>query len=379
MTWVSYAQNCEDVMLMRALGGVAQGFYVDVGANDPRADSVTRAFYERGWRGINLEPVPHWHGALCEDRPRDLNLAVAASDADGTLRLWEIVGTGLSTGDEAYAQRHRAEGREVRALEVPAMRLDRILAEAGVREVHFLKVDVEGAEEAVLRGLDLSRVRPWVVLVEATEPGSRRSAHAGWEPLLTGSGYRMVWFDGLNRFYLADEHAALAAGFDAPPNVFDHFIRYSEWLARREVDALQAALARVSAAAAAPTPAASAAAEVASLRQALAQANARLAEVYASRSWRVAAPLRALAGLARRLLGRPSAPAPVGLPGTQSAAGQTHPAPTPSATPTREALAGSKVDASVDAIAAARSDLGVMARARLEDLTRALERARRET
>ena len=78
MTWVSYAQNYEDVTLLRALGDVASGFYIDVGANDPRFDSVTRAFYERGWHGINIEPVPHWHERLRSDRPRDLNLRVAA-------------------------------------------------------------------------------------------------------------------------------------------------------------------------------------------------------------------------------------------------------------------------------------------------------------
>jgi hypothetical protein len=47
MTFISYAQNYEDVVLHRALSDVQRGFYVDVGAQDPIADSVTRAFYER--------------------------------------------------------------------------------------------------------------------------------------------------------------------------------------------------------------------------------------------------------------------------------------------------------------------------------------------
>ena len=45
--FVSYAQNYEDVMLWRALKHVKKGFYVDVGANDPKFDSVTQAFYGR--------------------------------------------------------------------------------------------------------------------------------------------------------------------------------------------------------------------------------------------------------------------------------------------------------------------------------------------
>ena len=41
MTFISYAQNFEDVMLWRALKHVEKGFYVDVGAQDPVVDSVS--------------------------------------------------------------------------------------------------------------------------------------------------------------------------------------------------------------------------------------------------------------------------------------------------------------------------------------------------
>ena len=56
--FVSYAQNFEDVILNRALHGVTDGCYIDIGANDPEVDSVSLAFYERGWRGLHVEPLP---------------------------------------------------------------------------------------------------------------------------------------------------------------------------------------------------------------------------------------------------------------------------------------------------------------------------------
>jgi hypothetical protein len=74
--------------------------------------------------------------------------------------------------------------------------------------VHFLKVDVEGFEADVLRGMDFPLCRPWIVVVEAIMPNSRDSNHA-WEHLVTDQ-YRFAWFDGLNRYYVADEHAELA-------------------------------------------------------------------------------------------------------------------------------------------------------------------------
>jgi len=54
MTFISYAQNFEDVMLWRALGHVSAGRYIDVGAQDPVVDSVSKAFYEHGWRRIHV-------------------------------------------------------------------------------------------------------------------------------------------------------------------------------------------------------------------------------------------------------------------------------------------------------------------------------------
>src|SRR5688572_4513997 len=50
----SFAQNGEDVRLWRIFANQGPGFYVDVGAGDPTADSVTRLFYDSGWTGINI-------------------------------------------------------------------------------------------------------------------------------------------------------------------------------------------------------------------------------------------------------------------------------------------------------------------------------------
>jgi hypothetical protein len=51
-------------MLWRALSTVRDGFYIDIGAGDPDRDTVTRAFYERGWQGINIDPDPTCFAAL---------------------------------------------------------------------------------------------------------------------------------------------------------------------------------------------------------------------------------------------------------------------------------------------------------------------------
>lgn len=235
MTFVSYSQNFEDIMLRRALKDVRQGFYVDVGAQHPIRDSVTKAFSLAGWRGINIEPVRHWFDMLESDRPYDINLNVAVSDQPGHLDLFEVEGTGLSTTETSFADSHREAGHTVVSHSVPTQSLDEILATHAPSEVHFLKVDCEGAERAALASCSFDTIRPWIVVVEATLPNSETSVHEDWEYLLTGRGYSLAYRDGLNRYYVADEHAELKALMELPPNVFDDFIR------RADLDAHEAA------------------------------------------------------------------------------------------------------------------------------------------
>jgi len=222
---ISYAQNFEDVILWRVLKHVNSGFYIDVGANDPKKDSVTKWFYDNGWRGINIEPVSQWFHEINIDRVRDINLNVAAGDSEGTLTLYEIPDTGLSTSNKEYAEKHENEnGFANNEIQVPQKTLTSICEEFHVSPIHFLKIDVEGAELSVLNGLDLKIIRPWIILVEATLPGTQKEEYQLWENILLSGGYHFTYFDGLNRFYVADEKVSeLKSLFSAPPNIFDGF------------------------------------------------------------------------------------------------------------------------------------------------------------
>lgn len=355
--FVSYAQNYEDVMLWRALKHVGAGVYVDVGANDPVVDSVTKAFYEAGWHGINIEPVQEFYEKIRSDRPEDINLMTAVGEQDGTMTFHEVVGTGLSTMDRDLAERHaREHGFAVRSYDMPVTTLTRLLQHHRQPDIHFLKIDVEGAELSVLRGLDLDSIRPWVIVVESTLANSQIENYTEWEGCITSHNYHYVYFDGLNRFYVADEQGHLDAAFSSPPNYFDRFIRAREhflqirvseqerslseadaWIGlldKHDLDlgaqmlALQEQAARDAAAlrdregrlAAATKTLARRAAQIADLTASLSQAraeqdalSAQLAAIYASTSWRITAPLRWAKALLRRLGTVPAAALSRGL------------------------------------------------------------------
>lgn len=219
----SYAQNFEDVMLWRALGRVEKGFYIDVGAQDPIIDSVSKAFYERGWRGIHIEPVAEYAAALRHDRPDECVIEALIGAAPGSQVFFQIPNTGMSTANKDIAERHRQSGWEVTATMMPTTTLETVFSQSEGREVQWLKVDVEGMENAVFTGWGSHPARPWIVVVEATEPNCQTPTWQEWEHLLLARDYAFVYFDGLNRFYVHSSRRELAGAFQAPPNVFDRY------------------------------------------------------------------------------------------------------------------------------------------------------------
>jgi FkbM family methyltransferase len=224
--FVSYAQNFEDVMLHRALGHVTEGRYLDIGAGEPDADSVTLAFYKANWCGINVEPLSGPFSRLMKQRPLDINLNVAVGSAIAEAVLY-VVGpeSGLSTLDPQFAEQYASEGWPIEERRVPITTLAELCSSYVQGDIHFLKIDAEGAEQDILRGADFSRWRPWIILVEATLPNSQIPNYQVWEPLLINNGYEFCYFDGLNRFYLSEEKASsLRTAFAVPPNVSDNFV-----------------------------------------------------------------------------------------------------------------------------------------------------------
>jgi FkbM family methyltransferase len=234
--FISYAQNAEDVLLYRALGNIERGCYVDVGAADPVFDSVTCAFYQRGWRGINLEPSPVPFKRLAKIRHEDINLNLAIGDGEGTTAFFVVQGADiLSTAVPGQMAALAGQGYNARQIEVPVRPLAAVLEEHAVGTIHFLKIDVEGFERAVLAGADLRRFRPWIILIEATAPNSQVPTHHQWEDLLIAADYRFAWFDGLNRYYVSAEKSDLAPALQMQPNVFDKFKRHAEALAQYQL------------------------------------------------------------------------------------------------------------------------------------------------
>ena len=215
-----YAQNKEDLLIRSFFPDVEKGFYIDVGANDPVLDSVTKLFYDDGWNGINVEPIRRHHEALQRTRPRDLNLQIGLSSTSGVLTFTEYPeGDGLSTFDatiQSYYEKgdHPFPTGKVEKYEVPVRTLNEVVAEAKPKHIHFIKIDVEGYEYEVIEGYDWKKIRPELICIEANHISK------DWRPLLKKQRYHAVFFDGVNDYYLAEESLHRRDLFNYPNAVF---------------------------------------------------------------------------------------------------------------------------------------------------------------
>ncbi len=240
MAFISYAQNFEDVMLWRALGHIEKGFYIDVGANDPIVDSVTKAFYNADWSGINIEPISEHIETLKLERPRDINLAVAAGNVQSTAEIIQPTTRGWASLNPVFIEKYTLEDQHAKRHVVNVTTLNHIIREYCThQEIHFLKIDVEGFELQVLQGITLSRYRPWIIVIESTLPNSQIESYKSWEKILRDNQYLFAYFDGLNRYYIAKEHNNLKKHFKTPPNVFDNYIRYREIELLNQIELLE--------------------------------------------------------------------------------------------------------------------------------------------
>ena len=199
----SYSQFGEDLILWEHFGRKRDGFFVEAGANHPTICSQSWLFEQNGWRGILVEPIAAKYELIQRERPgsRVVHAALGAPDQRGKARFNVASQDSLSgfTVNEGVQVGHIEE--------VDVRTLDDVLAEAGHPRLDLVSIDVEGFEFQVLRGFDLRKHQPAILLVE--DHLQRLDVHR----YIARQGYRLVKRTGCNNWYVPGNAPFRMSGF----------------------------------------------------------------------------------------------------------------------------------------------------------------------
>lgn len=163
--------------------GEHAGYFVDVGSGHGRIGSNTKALEDRGWTGVCVDPFPTgMDGRTCQ-----MLKEVVSNEAGKTVLFHTHDGLG---GIADTLGKWKEQAQQAPAVEMTTTTLGDLLARAGAPPfIHFLSLDIEGAELDALRGIPFDRYRFGAMAIEHNEEEPKRTDIINF---LEANGYRRV-------------------------------------------------------------------------------------------------------------------------------------------------------------------------------------------
>jgi FkbM family methyltransferase len=173
--------------------GISDGYFLDVGSADGFLNSNTWALEQRGWKGICVDPFPS------NMEHRTCQMFQEAVDAEGGNKV-EFAVAGELGGISNYLDRYRDALKGTKTVELTTVTLGNILQHANAPSfIHFMSLDIEGAELEALRGFPFDRYTLGSIAVEHNNEEPKRSQI---EALLKTKGYTKAHTWMQDDFYL---------------------------------------------------------------------------------------------------------------------------------------------------------------------------------
>lgn len=173
---VCFGQNGEDYILRSLFTRTGyRGKYIDVGSLDGRVFSNTYTFDLADWEGLCVEAHPAFIPHLKNNRPQAHVFHAAALDSDSdSVEFFAYPRGSLSTINpqeiEYLQKRFKVPGTWDKVL-VPGRTLNSMLAEAKMEgPIDVVSIDVEGAEFSVIKGFDIAKYNPRILVLEHLTP-----------------------------------------------------------------------------------------------------------------------------------------------------------------------------------------------------------------
>ena len=197
----TYSQFGEDAILRSIFGGIRFGQYIDVGAGDPVRGSNTYGLYRARWGGVLIDPLGFNIAGARRWRPRDTAIQALVGAKETIDTFYEYDPYEYSTNRSATVERWAALGiHPIRKYPLKTITLSSLGRSMDPSSPSLISIDVEGNEEAVLRGNDWLSTKPAVICVE--EWGGLRPGSPILYSILEPQGYEFAAFSGMSSVYI---------------------------------------------------------------------------------------------------------------------------------------------------------------------------------
>ena len=164
---ISYSYGSVDLLLEHIFKNQSHGFYIDVGCQHPVMNNNTYLLYKKGWNGINIDLDKKNIDLFSFYRKRDLNINVAISSREDERDLFFYHDkSAINTLEKSVANYQKAQVKEIK--KVKTKTLNSIIENSKFNNliIDFVSIDVEGHELDVIKGFDLKKYKPKVVIIE---------------------------------------------------------------------------------------------------------------------------------------------------------------------------------------------------------------------
>ncbi len=168
----SYSQMGEDMIVSYLLDNNKNIFYMDIGCNHPFAINNTYHFYEKGFKGLCIEPNPILYNYFKKCRPKDicLNIGIGSTDMDYVdFYLMDLDVLNTFSKKQAEQNRDKNGHKILKTIKIPVKNINTILEKYCCSCPDFVSLDTEGFDIEILKTWDFNKYRPYVFCIETCE------------------------------------------------------------------------------------------------------------------------------------------------------------------------------------------------------------------
>ncbi len=197
---IHYGEFGEDILVNRILKNIEAGRYVDVGCYHPFKGSLTAQLYKKGWKGINIDLSKSSIDLFNLVRKKDINLNLAVSDFNGQTSYFEN-----SPINQQNSLIQNNDNQKI--IKIECKNLNLILEENKFERFEYLNIDVEGSEQNVINGINLSKYRPILITIENNNLHIKEYIESEIYNVLIRNNYTFIGKTGVTNFFLKNDDA----------------------------------------------------------------------------------------------------------------------------------------------------------------------------